>query len=54
MGVAGVCFIQEMDKEKCLRENREYGLKEAACELKETIRILKEANRYIELANKKM
>ena len=39
---------------KWLWENREYGLKEVACELAETIGILKEAYRYIELANKKM
>lgn len=53
-GAAGVCLIQEMNQEKWLKENREYRLKEAACELEETIRILKEENRHIKLANKNM
>jgi len=42
------------DKEKWLRKIENIGLKEAAHELEESIRILKEANRHIELANKKM
>lgn len=42
------------DKEKWLRKIENMGLKEAAHELEESIRILKEANRHIELANKKM
>jgi len=38
-GAAGVYLILEMKQEKCFWENREYRLKEAACELEDTIRI---------------
>jgi len=42
------------DKERWLRKVENMGLEEVACELKEAVEILKEANRHIELANKKM
>ena len=43
-----------LDKEKWLRRIEDKGLKEVACELREGIEFFKEANRHIELANRKM
>ena len=42
------------DKEKWLGKIEDMGIKEVARELKEAIKLSKEANRHIELANKKM
>ena len=42
------------DNEKWLRRIEDKGLKEVACELEEAVKILKEANRHIELANKEI
>ena len=42
------------DNEKWLRRIEDKGLKGVACELEEAVKILKEANRHIELADKEI